>query len=70
MSRLDRAARATIRQSGATIAGYTRHHFRDGVWHGDRCGCSDDRCVGHHHDDHDECRCLPVLLEQYLSTAM
>lgn len=65
--KLSREARETIRLSGATIAGYTRHHFPDGAWHGDKCGCSDDRCIGHHHDERDDCGCLGVLLEDYLS---
>lgn len=63
--KLSTEARATIRESGVTIAGYTRHHFADGVWRGDACGCSDDRCIGHHHDERDDCRCLPVLLEMF-----
>ena len=33
-------------------------------WHGDVCGCKDDRCVGYHHDENEECGCLPVLIEE------
>lgn len=29
----------------------------------DRCGCLDDRCIGHHHAEHDECSCLSAVLE-------
>ena len=32
-------------------------------WLGDACGCVDDRCIGHHHDETDECHCLPAWLE-------
>lgn len=32
-------------------------------WRGDACGCTDDRCVGYHHDAYEECLCLPALLE-------
>lgn len=49
-----------------TIAGYIRRHFPDGVWGGDTCGCSDDRCRGYHHSERDEdCGCLPVLWAEY-----
>lgn len=33
-------------------------------WHGDACGCDDDRCIGYHHDAGEECGCLPVLIEK------
>ncbi|EWT04823.1 hypothetical protein N864_05800 [Intrasporangium chromatireducens Q5-1] len=75
-SRLSPAARETIRSwwpvAGVrppTIAGYVRHWFPDGQWGGDECGCTDDRCIGYHHDELDECGCLPVLLDEYLESA-
>lgn len=34
------------------------------TWHGDRCGCSDDRCIGFHHDEDDECSCLPAMIDE------
>ena len=37
--------------------------FDDETWRGDRCGCIDDRCIGYHHDAHEECSCLPSLIE-------
>jgi len=53
-------------------AGPAHHHRRlhppplpDGAWGGDKCGCTDDRCIGYHHDATDECQCLPVMLDQY-----
>lgn len=49
-----------------TIAGYIRRHSDDNRWHGDDCGCTDDRCIGYHHDDADECQCLPALLDQWV----
>ncbi len=64
MSALSAAAREQIRWSGLTIAGYTRHHFPDGKWLGDSCGCIDDRCTGFHHDDSGDCGCLPVLISE------
>lgn len=67
--RLDPTARAEISDwgvAGVTIAGYVRWTWPDGVWRGDRCGCTDDRCLGYHHDaDGEGCGCLPVLLGQY-----
>ena len=51
-----------------TSAGFTESQWAvengwsDGIWHGDACGCSDDRCIGHHHYQGEECGCLPVLL--------
>ncbi len=70
MSRLSREARETIKwywagDSRLTIAEYVRHHSPDGVWYGDTCGCTDDRCRGFHHDPDDDCGCLPVLLDMY-----
>jgi hypothetical protein len=66
MSVLGRAAREEIKASGLTIAGYVRRAgWVDGKWHGDACGCTDDRCIGYHHDELEDCGCLPVLLEDY-----
>lgn len=77
MTALNARARDVIKWSGyetpagdwrwATIAGYVRHYFPDGVWSGDACGCTDDRCKdGYHHDPHEECGCLRVLLDAYV----
>lgn len=33
---------------------------------GDKCGCQDDRCVGHHHDESDECGCLEPCIEAFI----
>lgn len=75
MAGLSRAARAEIKAWGEcadrgarpTIAGYIRHYFGDDatVWGGDSCGCADDRCIGFHHDENDECGCFPVYLREY-----
>lgn len=67
MTRLTRTARDTIKASGLTIAAYIRDQMpysgQDGrTWRGDACGCTDDRCIGHHHDEHEECACLPFLI--------
>lgn len=67
MSALSRSARAEIRESGLTIVGYVRHHMGGDTWCGDRCGCSDNRCIGYHHDGSDDCGCLPVLIGMALA---
>lgn len=70
MSALTKQARETIKYWGwterVTIAGYTRHYFGDQGWRGDRCGCVDDRCIGYHHEERDDCQCLPALLDDYV----
>ena len=66
-NRLEPAARSLIRDYGLTIAAYVRWAgWDDGDWHGDRCGCTDDRCIGFHHDEYEDCGCLPVLLADAL----
>lgn len=62
-NRLSRAALHELRLYGLTRAQYAQHFWDDGRWHGDTCGCPDDRCVGYHHDADEECGCLPVLAE-------
>lgn len=63
MTKLNDTAEATLRDAGLTPAGWARANgYEDGIWGGDVCGCSDDRCVGSHHYEHEECGCLPVLI--------
>jgi hypothetical protein len=77
---LNAAAKAALRDAGVTQAGWSRHWFPYNavpgdasteigrpVWLGDKCGCTDDRCIGYHHDEDGDCGCLPVLLGQYLT---
>jgi hypothetical protein len=65
MTRLNETAKAALRQAGVSQAEWARAHFTDAQWHGDACGCSDDRCIGFHHGGTDDCGCLPVMLDQY-----
>lgn len=70
MSALNAAAKAALRDAGVTQAGWARAHGQsDGRWHGDACGCPDDRCAGYHHDADEDCGCLDVLLVEYVSRA-
>ena len=63
MSAFTQRAKETLRDHGVTQAAWRREWFGSPtVWHGDRCGCSDDRCIGFHHDNEDDCGCLPAML--------
>lgn len=65
MSKLNAAARATLRDHGVSQAAYARRFWPDGAWRGDACGCPDDRCMdGYHHHPEQECVCLRVLLAE------
>lgn len=61
---LSKAAREEIKLwPDVTIAAFIRHYSPDGIWHGDSCGCPDDRCKdGYHHEPNEECHCLPVAI--------
>ena len=61
--KLNEDARAALRDAGISQAAWARaNHYSDGRWYGDACGCPDDRCIGYHHGEHEECGCLPALL--------
>lgn len=66
MSKLNADARQTLKYAGISLAAWARFNGQpDGKWYGDACGCNDDRCIGYHHDEDEECGCLPALLEWY-----
>jgi hypothetical protein len=68
MSALNQDARSALRWAGVSQAAWARANFSpDGRWHGDACGCPDDRCIGFHHSEDEECGCLQTLLIQYLA---
>lgn len=75
MTALTLAARATLEAEGLTPQSWTIWCQGPGEtqWHGDECGCSDDRCIGHHHDAAEDCGCLTALLHErsvsYVSAA-
>ncbi len=66
--KLNETAKVTLRNADISQAAWIRAHSRDGEWHGDACGCPDDRCIGYHHERPDDCGCLPVLLAEYLAS--
>lgn len=69
MPKLNAAARSALRDAGISQAAWAREHFADGRWHGDACGCPDDRCKdGFHHEPDEECGCLPVVLAGLAAT--
>ena len=69
MPALNATAKAALRDAGVSQAAWARANYSpDGRWHGDACGCPDDRCMdGYHHFPGDECGCLRTLLADYLS---
>jgi hypothetical protein len=80
VSGLNAAAKAVLRDAGVTQADWAREWFPCNAvpgdrsteigrpaWLGDACGCPDDRCKdGFHHEPHEDCGCLGVLLNRYL----
>jgi hypothetical protein len=62
--KLNGTAKATLKDHGVSQAEWARRHFADGRWHGDTCGCPDDRCIGYHHDAGEDCGCLHTLLRR------
>lgn len=63
--RLGAPALELLRDHGISASRWTKIQFGGDEWFGDSCGCNDDRCRGYHHDEDDECRCLPALLTNY-----
>tara|TARA_B100000378_G_scaffold142555_1_gene115204 strand:+ start:1866 stop:2681 length:816 start_codon:yes stop_codon:yes gene_type:complete len=57
-------ARQVLQSAGISRADYARSWFADGRWHGDTCGCPDDRCIGHHHDADEPCGCIRSILDE------
>ena len=64
MRGLSAQAKESLREHGVSQAAWAREWYGDAAtrWHGDSCGCPDDRCIGYHHDTPDDCGCLPALL--------
>lgn len=65
MAKLNAAARELLRDHGISARKWAQIQFDGDTWYGDACGCTDDRCIGYHHDAADECQCLPALLQNY-----
>lgn len=70
LSGLNEHAVRTLLEHGITVEEWVAAgnyvYVEPGVeWLGDRCGCTDNRCIGFHHLDEDSCGCLPVLIEEY-----
>lgn len=77
MTKLNSEARRILAAAGITVrdwiayggwlkevtddAGY-RRWVPETEWRGDECGCSDDRCIGFHHDEGEECGCLQAII--------
>lgn len=65
MAHLNDEALTRLEQAGITPEQWATHHHNRTDWAGDACGCPDDRCIGHHHDVDEPCRCLPALITTY-----
>lgn len=78
MTKLNAQARSTLADAGITMRDWiayggwlkedtdetgNRRWVQETEWRGDECGCDDDRCIDYHHDEGEECGCLPVLIE-------
>lgn len=57
-----------LRDRGITRRQWIDHYGTADQWAGDRCGCPDDRCIGHHHDADEPCGCLTVLADALTGT--
>jgi len=79
MTQLNSEARRVLADAGITVRDWItyggwltdvtdeagdRHWIPETEWRGDECGCTDDRCIGHHHEEHEECGCLPALIQE------
>ncbi|WP_181027282.1 MULTISPECIES: hypothetical protein [unclassified Rathayibacter] len=60
---------STLRAQEIDPDEWAREHGSPSIaeWAGDECGCADDRCIGHHHDEHEDCGCFPAMLEQHFA---
>ena len=68
MSVLGRPARQRIAEAGVSVAEYVAAPgWLLPGWHGSRCGCPDDRCLGYHHEADEPCPCLEGVLERLRS---
>jgi len=68
---LSSATVSTLMGAGITPENYVRYlnawrGFPDDTeWRGDECGCPDDRCIGQHHYDYEDCGCLRAMCAEY-----
>ncbi|MGO2555012.1 MAG: hypothetical protein ACTIA2_08285 [Brevibacterium aurantiacum] len=65
MTKMNAEARQRLDAAGISLAEWSRRHSASTAWHGDKCGCPDDRCIGYHHDPSEPCQCLPALIRDY-----
>lgn len=69
MPKLNEEARQRLEAAGISVAAWSRRHHGSSSWGGDKCGCPDDRCIGHHHEASEPCQCLPALIQDYETEA-
>lgn len=57
-----------LRDRGISRIEWIDQHGAAGQWAGDRCGCPDDRCIGHHHEPDEPCGCVQALADELTGT--
>lgn len=62
---LSEKAIETFARNGVTPEEYAAKVWTDGLWHGDSCGCTDDRCNGKHHAEGAHCNCLDAQMDSW-----
>lgn len=65
MTTLTAEASSDFSSAGIDVNELARSIWGDSEWRGDVCGCTDDRCIGHHHDGSD-CGCREVIIQERL----
>jgi len=65
-TKITQAVRNDLKGAGLSLVRYSRLTTGAAAWSGDVCGCPDDRCVGHHHEEWEECGCFRTLLADAL----
>jgi len=60
-TKLNQTAREALGAAGIDPAQWME------TYGGDRCGCTDARCIGNHHEPDEDCGCLPVCIQQHIA---
>lgn len=66
MTQLSAVAREEFEAAGIGVGDFADARWGSRDWRGDVCGCTDDRCVGFHHEGDEDCGCRPVLIQEHL----
>lgn len=64
MTQLTTRAREDFEAAGIDVTDLAESIWGHREWRGDECGCTDDRCIGHHHTG-SHCECRAVVIQQH-----